>query len=132
MKEDRELESSCAFHQFCAEGRCNINYAARIIGVPASDLSKHSDNPVWQRIGYYIAQLCVNVFLLTSVQKIVIGGGIAQNPHLLGYVAQDFDRLINGYVRLPDARVPGRHPIIVPAMKNNLGELYGAVLCADQ
>lgn len=103
-----------------------------MIGVDHTELPKNTDNPVWKRIGYYIAQLCLNVFLLTSVEKIVIGGGIASHPHLLSYVTTDFDILLNGYVKLPTERPNGQHPIIVSAMRNHMSELYGAVMSVQE
>ena len=34
------------------------------------------DEKVWRLIGFYLAQLCLNVTLLLSPEVIIIGGGI--------------------------------------------------------
>ena len=101
------------------------------MGVEASELSRVADDPRWRRVAHYIAQLCVNVFLFASVEKIVIGGGLANNPHLLGYVEEEFDRLVNGYVKVETGLNGERHSIIVPAMKDKMNEVFGAVLAAE-
>ena len=34
------------------------------------------DSKVWRLVGFYLAQLCLNITLLLSPEVIVIGGGI--------------------------------------------------------
>lgn len=108
-----------------------MNYAARILGVNASELPTTVDDPRWKRIAHYIAQLCANVFLFTSVEKIVIGGGLANNPNLIKLVEEDFDHLINGYVKIEALEKGEKHTIIIAAMKDKMNEIFGAVLAAE-
>lgn len=93
-------------------------------------LHKHGDHPVWKRISFYIAQLCLNIFLLTSVEKIVIGGGISNHQGLLKDVEVEFDRLLNNYIQV-EGKGAEKHPIIVSAMKDKMNELFGAVLSLE-
>lgn len=101
---------------------------SRVIGVSHEQLKDFPDHEVWERVGYYLAQLAVNVFLMTSVEKIVIGGGLSHSPKLFGFVKMHFDRLINGYVKIPQHEQAYSHPILCEPALDDLNGLLGAVI----
>lgn len=49
-------------------------------------------------MAHYIAQLCLDIFYLTSIEKIVIGGGISKFEGLIDKVRESFQRLNNDYI----------------------------------
>ena len=44
------------------------------------------DARVWNLVGYYLAQLCLNITLLASPEVIVIGGGIMNRSMLYAVI----------------------------------------------
>lgn len=59
------------------------------------------DSKVWRLIAFYLAQLCLNVTLLLSPEKIVIGGGVMNRKLLLELTQAEFLVLLGGYVEHP-------------------------------
>jgi fructokinase len=60
--------------------------------------SLQDDDPVWDTVAHYYAGLCVNLILITSVEVIVLGGGIFQRKILFDKVRKHTVKLLNGYV----------------------------------
>ena len=69
------FEGSCPIHKDCLEGlicngaiklRKNLSSVFECENIPDED-------EIWDFIANYIAQLCVNLLYLISVQKIIIG-----------------------------------------------------------
>ena len=60
-----------------------------------SKIYQKTNDPIFDNVAYYIAQLCLNIFYICSIEKIVIGGGISGVPDLLEKVKKEFD-LLNG------------------------------------
>lgn len=104
LVEDEAYPSSCKFHQSCVEGRCNTEYLSKVIGCKQEDLNKHQSHPVFSRVEYYLAVLCVNIFLLISPQCIVLGGGICLKKNLVSNVSKKFHKMINSYIEIPKKR----------------------------
>jgi fructokinase len=59
------------------------------------------DDAIWDHCANAIANCCVNLLLLLSVEKIVLGGGIMQRRGLIDRIRKRTVVLINGYVELP-------------------------------
>lgn len=55
-------------------------------------------HPIWEHASNAIANLCVSLLLLTSCQKIVLGGGIMKRTVLYDMVRQRVWKLLNGYL----------------------------------
>ena len=53
---------------------------------------------VWDHASNAIANLCVSILLLTSCEKIVLGGGIMKRTILYSMVRQRVWKLLNGYL----------------------------------
>lgn len=76
-------------------------------------------------VAHYLAQACHTLFATTSVEKVVLGGGVLQTRGLRGRIAElatDFDA---GY--LPGGK---RHQIIAPHLGQMSG-ITGAMILAD-
>lgn len=126
---DQDFEGVCPFHKNCLEGMVTNVSIAKRLGKTVHELpSVQEDHEVWGTIAYYLAQLCLNLTLIASPEVIVIGGGIMNQPTILGNVHTKFTELLNNYVdhpRLKDVK----NYIKLPTLGNNAGLLGGAVLC---
>ena len=79
----------------------NVSIAKRL-GKTVHDLPNVAeDHEVWGTIAYYLAQLCLNLTLIASPEVIVIGGGIMNQPTILGNIHTKFTELLNNYVDHP-------------------------------
>lgn len=62
-------------------------------------LTKLPDShPIWLHASNAIANLCVSILLLTSCQKIVLGGGIMKRTVLYPMIRSRVHTLLNGYL----------------------------------
>ena len=56
------------------------------------------DHPIWDHASNAIANLCVSILLLTSCQKIVLGGGVMNRTSLYGSIRKRVWNILNGYL----------------------------------
>lgn len=83
---------------------------------------------IWEIIGYYLAQLCMNITLMMSPEVIVLGGGVMNRKIVFKYIHRYFIELVNKYIEHPlftDENIA--HYIKQPALGMNVG-LKGALL----
>jgi fructokinase len=64
-----------------------------------ADLSDYHE--VWDHAANAIASLCATLMLVTSVEKIVLGGGVMKRNGLMDKIRNRTVTLINGYLELP-------------------------------
>ncbi|MEO6339285.1 MAG: ROK family protein [Caulobacteraceae bacterium] len=115
----------CPWHGDCVEGMiCGPALAARTGADPAT---LPADDPVWDIAGAYLGQLLANVALLTSPQRIIVGGGVGSRPELLAAARRVLGACLAGYLDQEDAVDPER--FVVPAALPHSG-LVGALVLA--
>ena len=74
---------NCPYHSDCAEGMCASGALAMRKEIDATDLPNVPDNdPLWTTCAFYLAELCANLVLIASPERICIGGGIMQRRSL--------------------------------------------------
>lgn len=59
------------------------------------------DHEVWDHSANALANLCATLLLTTSVEKIVLGGGIMNRRALIEKIQKQTVILLNGYLELP-------------------------------
>ena len=89
----------CPYHDGCLEGLA----AGPAIGARVEGDAKllPDDHPAFEIEAYYLAQMCVNLIVTLSPQRIVLGGGVMQRSALLPMVRKETVRLLGGYVQSP-------------------------------
>jgi fructokinase len=92
----------CPFHGSCIEGMSNAKAVADRLNILPSLLSTIPDeHPVWNIQAYYIAQLCAAIVCLTSVRRIIIGGGLTKRQGLFEHIRKHVQQILNGYINVP-------------------------------
>lgn len=76
-----DFTGSCPFHQDCAEGLLSGPALRARFGAPGEDIA--DDDPRWSFVAHDLAQLIGALLLVTSPQKLLIGGGIGMGRSFL-------------------------------------------------
>ncbi len=104
----------CPYHTSCLEGLASGPALGRRAGGDARDLP--DDDPLFGIEAHYLAQMCVNLILTLSPQRILLGGGVMQRAALLPMVRAETQRLLGGYVDSPMVRERMDTYIVAPAL----------------
>ena len=89
----------CPYHDGCLEGLAAGPAIGARIGGDAKNLP--DDHPAFEMEAHYLAQMCVNLIVTLSPQRIVLGGGVMQRENILPMVRKETVRLLGGYVQSP-------------------------------
>ena len=92
-------DCQCPFHKSCVEGYISGTSMAKRWGVRADQLPP--DHPAWEEMSDTLAQALMNLVLTLSPMKIILGGGVMDQPHLIGLVRGKLKSHLNGYVASP-------------------------------
>lgn len=119
----------CPFHGDCLEGMAAGPAIGERWGRPAFELP--SDHPAWELEAHYLA-LALRTFICTlSPERIVLGGGVMEQPHLFPLIRRKVREYLNGYVHSPAILEDIDEYIVPPGLGNRAGVL-GAFALAQQ
>jgi fructokinase len=110
----------CPYHGDCLEGVASGPAMQARWGVPAAELPP--GHPAWALEARYLALGLANWICTLSPRRIVLGGGVMQQPHLFRLIPAELTQLLNGYVEACD--------IVPPALGSRAGVL-GALVLAE-
>ena len=119
----------CPYHDGCLEGLA----AGPALGARANGNAKDlpDDHPLFELEAHYLAQMCVNLILTVSPEKIILGGGVMQRASLFPMIRRETQRLLGGYVQTEQV-LTGIDGYIVPPALFPVSGLYGSYLLGRQ
>ncbi len=120
-----DFEGVCPYHKNCLEGLAAGPSIEKRYGIKAQNLD--TNHKIWRIIAYYLAQALVNYTLILRPEKIILGGGVMDQPGMIDLVKDEFSLLLANYVETPDLD----SYIVTPALGNNAG-ITGALILAHQ
>jgi fructokinase len=120
---------TCPYHGDCLEGLASGPAMQARWSMPAGTLPPY--HPGWELEAHYLALGLVNLVVTLSTQRILLGGGVMQQPHLFEMIRKEFMRLLNGYVRHAEVMDHLNRFIQPPALGGRAGVL-GALVLAEQ
>jgi len=127
---DVNFAGICPFHGDCLEGLAS---GPAIVARAGSDLA-HLDpaHVQWELQADYLGQLCAQLVLTVSPQRIIIGGGVMSQDRLFPLVRQRMQHWLAGYVDRPEILGADRYlvPPALGAQSGVLGALKLAVSAA--
>ena len=118
----------CPYHGDCVEGLAAGPAIEERWGENARKLTDR--NEVWEFEAYYLAQALVQYILIVSPKKIILGGGVMKQVHLLPLVHKQVVELLNGYVPLPQITERIDEYIVLPDLGDDAG-ITGALVLAE-
>ena len=89
----------CPFHGNCLEGMASGPAIEKRLGKKGADVSENDE--FWDIEAYYIAQCAYNTTLLLSPDKIIFGGGVMKQKHILSKIHKAFKEILNNYTKTP-------------------------------
>ena len=119
----------CPFHGDCLEGLAcgpamNARWQQASEALPA-------DHPAWQLEAHYLSLALVNLVCTLSPRRIILGGGVMQQPALFPLIRAEVQQLLNNYVQSPAITENVDSYIVPPGLGNRSGVL-GAFALAGQ
>ncbi len=120
------FEGICTFHKDCFEGLASGPAMEARWGQPAETLP--ADHPAWDLEATYIAHALTSYIYVLSPQRIIIGGGVGSNPHLLKAVREKTRALVNGYLSSKSINEEIESYIVAPELGNRAGVLGAMAL----
>jgi predicted NBD/HSP70 family sugar kinase len=118
----------CLFHGDCLEGLASGPAIEARWSRPAATLPP--DHPAWPLQARYLALALVNFICTLSPQRIILGGGVMQQPQLFPFVRVQVQHLLNGYVSAPEIVEQIDGYIVPPALGSRAGVLGALALAA--
>ncbi len=125
---DEGFAGICPFHGDCLEGLASGPAVLARWSQPMSALPPQ--HPGHEIIGGYLGQLAAAIALMLSSERIVFGGGVMSNPHLLAHIRAAARRELGGYLPI-DERVGGFDRLITRADLGDRAGIVGAFLLAE-
>ena len=118
----------CPYHGDCFEGLAAGPSIENRYGERGETLAE--DHPAWSLLAGYVA-LALNNFICTlSPQRIILGGGVMDQDHLLQSIRKNTLNLLNGYVNVPEILEDIDNYIVRPQLRGKAGVL-GAIALAS-
>jgi fructokinase len=119
----------CPYHGDCLEGLASGPAMQARWGVPARELAP--THPAWALEAHYLALGVVNLTFTLSPRRVLMGGGVMQQPHLFGLIRDDFARLLNGYIRHVDV-IDRLDKFIMPPQLGTRAGVLGSLILAER
>ena len=100
----------------------------RALGKKAYELSDKKE--VWELEAYYVAQGLVDMIMLLSPERIVLGGGVMHQTHVMDLIRKETLRMVNKYIDTEELADIENY-IVLPSLNDNQGILGCAKLGMD-
>lgn len=129
---DRDMDpfaGSCPYHHDCLEGLASGPALEERWGRPPGALPP--DHPGWDLEAQYLGLAIANFVCTLSPQRVIIGGGVLKQAHLLPLVRQQVRGILNSYVQAPETLDDIDQYIVPPGLGEQAGVL-GALALAEQ
>lgn len=113
----------CPFHGDCLEGMAAGPAIGERWGSPAAELPP--DHPAWELEAHYLALALRTLICVLSPERIIMGGGVMEQPQLFPLIRRKVQDYLNGYVQSP-AILQNIDSYIVPPDLGNRSGVLGA------
>jgi fructokinase len=120
--------SSCPFHDDCLEGLASGHAIRARFGEPETLPPEHE---AWTLEAVYLGQALATIVTILSPQRIIIGGGVMHQPHVLPRIREACARALHGYLPRLKALSDFEAYIVAPALGDQAG-VIGALHLAQE
>lgn len=120
----------CPFHDNCLEGLAAGPALEKRWGVKGSELGP--DHPAWDLEAHYLALGLQSFLSILSPQRIILGGGVMDQPQLFPLIRKKLLAMNNHYIRHPSLTPEGIDGYVVPPALGNRAGILGALALAEE
>lgn len=114
-------------HKLSVESMASARACAGRANCPPQQLAQlKDDNPIWDDVAYYLAQLCLTLCYVTSPHFIVMSGGVMKREMLFEKIRTKFVELNEGYIS-SERLLQNIDQYIVPSKYGNDIGIIGAI-----
>lgn len=121
------IHGVCPFHQNCVEGLASGTALGKIWSQPSDTFA--DDHPAWDGLSEVLGDMCHNLMVTLSAEKIILGGGVMQKHGLVEKVIAAACGKLNDYIVMPEG-VSLEDIICLPGLDTRSG-LFGALALLD-
>jgi fructokinase len=126
---DAGFPGICPFHRDCMEGVASGPAIQARSGASLADLD--AGHVQWELEADYLGQLCAQLVLVLSPQRIVMGGGVMNQVQLLGPIRRRMQHWLGGYVDRNEVLSPDAGYVVTPGLGDRAGVLGALALAID-
>jgi fructokinase len=129
---DRErdpFEGSCPVHGDCWEGLAAGGAMAERWQTPPERLDV--DHPAWALEAEYLALGIVNLILMVSPERVIVGGGVLEHRPLLDMIRAQLRTVMAGYLEAPEVGDGIGSYLVAPELGDRAGVLGAVALAQD-
>lgn len=123
-EDDLDFVSFCPFHNDCLEGLCAGPAIEKRWGKSAKELE--DDHKAWDLEAYYLAKALVNITMMLSPQRIILGGGVMHKLAVFPKIRAYYRELMNGYIDTKE--LSDLDSFIVPQSLEDKQGILGALM----
>ena len=110
---DRDpFDGVCPYHGDCWEGLASGPAMAERWQVDPAEIP--DGHPAWELEAEYLALGILNIVLVVSPERFIVGGGVLEHPAMLGAARTRVVELLGGYLDTPLLRAEGIGSLLVP------------------
>ena len=120
---------ACPFHQDCLEGLASGFAMEKRWQQKAASLP--ADHPAWALEAHYLATGLINFILTLSPERIILGGGVMEQPQLFPLIRSQVRERLNAYLEVPQIMADIDNYIVPPKLGSKAG-IMGAIVLAQQ
>jgi len=122
-------EGICPFHKNCFEGLASGVAIKDRWGKAGEKL--RIDHPAWDLEVNYISLAVINYICTLSPERIILGGGVMKQKHMLPRIHKRVKKLLNDYIQAPEITDNIEKYIVLPELGDDSGVL-GAIALAKR
>jgi fructokinase len=126
---DLEFGGVCPFHGDCMEGVASGPAIVARTGASLQELD--TAHPQWEIEADYLGQLCAQLVVTVSPQRIVMGGGVMSQARLLPSVRERMRHWLGGYIDRCELLTGLDRYVVAPGLGDDAGVLGALVLAMD-
>ncbi len=126
---DLEFAGVCPFHGDCLEG---VAAGPAIIARTGVSLERLDEShPQWEIEADYLGQLCAQLVMTVSPQRIVMGGGVMNQTRLLPLIRPRLTHWLGGYIDRSEFLDGVDRYVVAPDLGDRAGVLGALALAMD-
>ena len=123
---DLDFEGVCPFHRDCMEGVASGPAIAARSGASLQQLEE--THVQWQIEADYLGQLCAQLVMTISPQRIVMGGGVMTQVRLLPLIRERMNHWLGGYIDRSEILAAADRYVVAPVLGDRAGVLGALAL----